>query len=519
MSVESDTDLSNCHGERAVTKGVFWMHNAWRRLIQGPGLFMAVAVLVIGILTVQGLSIYRSYNATWALATRSAENVLQSLTANIERNLNVIDLSVAGLQDAAAIEGIDGLSPAVRHALLFDRAGTARYLGSLLALDAKGNIRFDSRSDKARSGNFADRDYFLMQVAPYEGTYLSNPFVGRLGNKEMSIALSRRISGEKGEFLGIAVAALRTSFFESLFDEVKLGPDSSIRLVNMDGIIIATHPDVEGVDDVGVDMSASPLFRQMNVTPRVPFFFTSADGIERLYLTRKIAEFPLLLAVGLSTTEVLREWQSQAFVALVLTLAACSFIVLLFAALRTALRESQKMEAHMQSMAQTDSLTGMPNRRALDVAIASEMRRSRRHNTPLSILMIDIDHFKDVNDSYGHSVGDEVLHRMGQFIMDKCRRAGDLAARYGGEEFTVLLPGTKPDEATMFAQTLRTGIMEMVPSLASPSLKQVTVSIGVASNSADTAMTPDDLLKRADLALYVAKEAGRNRVSFETGAL
>ncbi len=494
------------------------MHDAWKRLIQGPGLFIAVAVLIIGILTVQALSIYRSYNATWALATRSAENVLQSLSANIERNLNVIDLSVAGLQDAAAIDGIDGLSPAVRHALLFDRAGTARYLGSLLALDAKGNIRFDSRSDKPRSGNFADRDYFRVQVAPYEGTYLSRPFVGRLGNKEMSIALSRRISGEKGEFLGIAVAALRTSFFESLFDEVKLGPDSVIRLVNTDGIVLAAHPDVEGAeDDVGGDISTSPLFGLMKTTPRAPFSFTTADGIERLYLTRKIAEFPLLLSVGLSKTEVLREWQSQAFIALMLTLSACSFIVLLFAALRTALSESQKMEAHMQSMAQTDSLTGMPNRRALDVAIANEMRRSRRYETPLSILMIDIDHFKDVNDRYGHSVGDEVLHRMGQFIMGKCRRAGDLAARYGGEEFTVLLPGTKPEEAGIFAQAIRRGIMEMVPSLANPSLSQVTVSIGIASNSLDTVMTPDDLLKRADHALYMAKESGRNRVSFETG--
>lgn len=488
------------------------MQDAWKRLIQGPSLFFAVAVLVIGIVTVQALSIYRSYHATLELATRSAENVLQSLSASIERSLNVIDLSVSGLQDAATIEGIYGLSPTIRHALLFDRAGTVRYLGSLLVLDADGNIRFDSRSEKARSANLSDRDYFRVQKASFQGTYLSRPFVARLSNDGMSIALSRRISGEHGEFLGIAVAVLRIAFFQSLFDEFQLGPDSSIRLVKSDGIIIATRPAGPGVDDVGGDISASPLFRLMLATPHLPFSFTAADGIERLYLTRKIAGYPLLLSVGLSRAEVLREWRSQAIVALVLTLTACGFIVLLFMALRTALGESRKMEAHMQSMAETDSLTGMPNRRALDGALANEMGRARRHHIPVSLLMIDIDHFKDVNDGYGHSVGDEVLHRMAQFIMEKCRRVGDLAARYGGEEFTVMLSGTKPEEAVRFAQILRAGIMEMVPSLANPSLKQVTVSIGVASNIADPAMTPDALLKRADHALYVAKANGRNCV-------
>lgn len=492
------------------------MRDAWRRLILGPGLFVAVALLIFGILTGQALSIYRSYVTTWELATRSAENVLQALSGNIERSLNVIEMSIAGLQDAAEIEGIEDLSPSVRYALLFDRVGTARYLGSLLALDEKGDIRFDSRSGKPRTGNFSDRDYFRVHIPPHEGTYLSKPFRSVLGNRELSLALSRRISGQNGEFLGVVVAALRVSFFDDLFHEIKLWPDSSIRLVNTDGIIITTYPDLEGPDDdPGTDMSGSPLFHMMSATPHVPFAFTPPDGVERLYLARNIADFPLLLSVGLSTTEVLKEWKSQSIGALVLTLAACCFIVLLFAALRTALRESQRMEAYMESMAQTDSLTGMPNRRALDMAIANEMRRSRRNDTPLSILMIDIDHFKDVNDTYGHSVGDEVLHRMGQLIMGKCRRAEDLAARYGGEEFTVLLPGRGANEAAQFAQTIRTGIMEMVPSLSNRSLRRVTVSIGVASNSSDTAMSPDDLLKRADHALYVAKENGRNRVTLD----
>ena len=165
----------------------------------------------------------------------------------------------------------------------------------------------------------------------------------------------------------------------------------------------------------------------------------------------------------------------------------------------------------------TDVLTGWHNRRYLLVRMKEELARSRRHDTPLSCLMLDIDHFKKVNDRFGHAAGDRVLREIAQRIESQVR-ATDVTARYGGEEFTILLPDTSVDSAALLAERIRREVSATPFDVGNDNWLTVTASIGIASASpqrvdADLKTVGESLIARADVALYRAKSAGRDRIA------
>jgi diguanylate cyclase (GGDEF)-like protein len=171
--------------------------------------------------------------------------------------------------------------------------------------------------------------------------------------------------------------------------------------------------------------------------------------------------------------------------------------------------ELKKALMELEKLATTDPLTGVYNRRQLFKIGEQELQRSQRHNRPLSILMLDIDHFKKINDLYGHSVGDQALIFLTETII-KSLRTSDFFGRFGGEEFVVILPETTLTEALDIAERLRRHIAE-ISFLSSGQFISLTVSIGVANFETSSANF-DYLLHKADQALYEAKHQGRNRV-------
>jgi diguanylate cyclase (GGDEF)-like protein len=162
----------------------------------------------------------------------------------------------------------------------------------------------------------------------------------------------------------------------------------------------------------------------------------------------------------------------------------------------------------LEALAMIDALTRLPNRRALDLRFGHELARTKRYKKQLACLLLDIDHFKEVNDVHGHLVGDQVLVEVGAAIAANLR-ATDLGGRYGGEEFLVLAPETSRDQAAILAERLRVGVVRRMAG--APHLPAVTVSIGVATTEIPHD-SPEDLVQRADEALYAAKRAGRDRV-------
>lgn len=160
-----------------------------------------------------------------------------------------------------------------------------------------------------------------------------------------------------------------------------------------------------------------------------------------------------------------------------------------------------------------DGLTGVPNRRALDACLEREWRRCQRSRKPLSLIMADIDHFKSYNDTYGHLQGDDCLKVISCQLQQALERPGDLLARYGGEEFIALLPETDADGAQLVANKMVQAVTALgLPHSGSPTTGCVSVSLGVATTHPKRSTSGTGLLEAADMALYQAKLAGRNRV-------
>ena len=162
-----------------------------------------------------------------------------------------------------------------------------------------------------------------------------------------------------------------------------------------------------------------------------------------------------------------------------------------------------------KKLAVTDGLTGISNRPNMEQSLLSEFERSKRYGVPLSVVLLDVDHFKDVNDSYGHQKGDEILVTFASVLKKFCR-ANDTAARYGGEEFLMILPQSNAQGAFKIAERVREEIMKM-SFVGNDSKFSVTTSCGVAELNRDYMKNTDQLINVADNAMYEAKNSGRNK--------
>ena len=179
----------------------------------------------------------------------------------------------------------------------------------------------------------------------------------------------------------------------------------------------------------------------------------------------------------------------------------------------------EQANARLERLSLFDELTGIANRRYFQRAIAEDWQTAMRERSSLALIMIDLDHFMELNDTRGHRAGDESLRKVGDYLGSTIRRSGDVAARYGGEEFAVLLVGAGESEAMQIAERLRIGIAHLAIPYGDGSTRTLTASCGVAATTPTARDVPDTLIDQADQALYVAKAAGRDCVSVSVGEI
>ena len=170
------------------------------------------------------------------------------------------------------------------------------------------------------------------------------------------------------------------------------------------------------------------------------------------------------------------------------------------------------LQDQLQSLVVTDSLTGIANRRCFDQMLEREWNRVTRTQDPLSMLLIDIDFFKNLNDQYGHRVGDQCLVAIAAALESASPRSGDLVARYGGEEFAVILPSTDRNGAESVAKRMQQAVCDLHIQNETSIGRYTTISIGIATYEFPQPGSPSVLIEAADRALYTAKRDGRNRV-------
>lgn len=452
-----------------------------------------------------------------ASASEASSNLALTLERSISRNLHIYELAIRGVVESVQEPGVMALPSQLRQRLVFDRSVNAEDMGSLLVTNREGDLVLDSFSWPPRPVNVADRDYFRVHVNGVSNeVFLSHPFQPRLTPENKSIALSRRLSTPDGRFDGIVVGTLRLNYFRKLFDGVSLGSGGTLTLLKTDGTVIMRRPYESGA--IGRNISGSPSFAPLLQGGEGNFMGVAAlDGVRRLYSYRRLPGYPLVIVVGRSVDDVLAPWYRRAWLFSGLIIAVGALVVGLAVMLSRQWQRRLRMEAHLQWMVDTDGLTGLGSRRALDDAADREWSRAMRDHTPLSLLMVDVDHFKQFNDQYGHLAGDDALAAVGLCIHQHIRRPGDYAGRYGGEEFAILLPSTDANGAARVAEEIRAAVQELRIGEGVLASARFTVSIGVATDvpSGSGSRTFGDLralFRAGDEGLYLAKREGRNCV-------
>ncbi|MGY2376487.1 diguanylate cyclase [Pseudomonas sp. SDO524_S393] len=477
-----------------------------RLLIVGSCLTVLLIVAIVTALMI------REHANTLQTAKRSANNITQLIDADVLRNVELYDMALKGLIAATERSDLQGVSASIRHLVLFDRSAAAPYKGDILLLDANGEVIADSSLLTPKTGNFADRDYFQVhRKNPDAGLFVSRPFMARcVCDDQWRIAFSRRISTPDGHFQGVAVASMRLSYFHQLFSSLNIGTNSTINLINREGVLLAQHPMLE-LDMIDKDLSQRPnVLRILHEGDGGFEGVSSVDHQPRLYTFSTVGNLPLIVVVALSSDEIFAQWRRAALLVGVATGVLCTGLLWLTWMLCMELRRRHHAEQVLSELAGTDALTGLANRRVLDQRLRLEWDRAQRSTEPLTLLMIDVDHFKAFNDRHGHHGGDAALRSVAQVIVDNIRRPADLAARYGGEEFAVVLPHTDAKGAWVIAEHIRCSV-ERLPRVAAEE-PPVTVSIGLSTWDKRSRLSLEALLLSADQALYEAKHTGRNRI-------
>jgi len=275
--------------------------------------------------------------------------------------------------------------------------------------------------------------------------------------------------------------------------------------------LLARQPSRAQDPMIGSNYSERPNFKRVLNEHSGSFTARSSNSrTQRVYTFSRVADLPLIVMVVHSADEVFESWRRTAILVSVATGVLCIGILWLSLLLGRELRRRHEAEQGLATLAATDSLTGLANRRRLDHVLRLEWARAQRNRKPLAVLMVDIDHFKAFNQRHGHAGGDHALREVAKAIEHCIRRPADLAARYGGEEFQVILPETEAAGALLLAERIRASVEDLAPF--ADDARSVTVSIGIGVYIPGTQHDLATVLGAADEALYRAKANGRNRV-------
>jgi diguanylate cyclase (GGDEF)-like protein len=462
-------------------------------------LIVSSVVTVIGFSAICASVMLDMRHGEEELARQTLDNLASSIDADISRNVELYDLSLRAVVSTMLMPEIKDVSKPIRHLILFDHAATAKHFGAIQVFDADGRLTIDASTLDPIEENRGDEEFFQVHYNhPDAGLFISRPMLHR---GAYAIVLSRRVTGADGSFLGVVAGSIRFSYFHDLFGRLNLGPDDTITVLRRDATVIMRTP--FDLDVIGRSLAHVPGVMRALSEPSGSYTGLGAlDGVPRLLVWRDGTR-PLVVLVGKPWSSILNLWRTEATRIGAIMLGLISFVLGVTMFLAREIGRRALAEGKLEELATTDALTGLKNRRKFDAVIDDEWRRATRQKTPLALLMIDADHFKSYNDTFGHQAGDQMLVGIAICITDSVRRAGDCASRYGGEEFAVLLPGLSAVEALRVAEAIRLKVQQWSD--------DTTVSIGIASLTPAAAMESSVLVNAADKALYAAKANGRNR--------
>ena len=335
-------------------------------------------------------------------------------------------------------------------------------------------------------------------------------------SRQSVLVLSRNFLSPAGEFLGGVMSVIELDRAQNRFASYSLGPGDSVAMLDDTQVLLARRPQLADVIENRVGTPEIPAM-VLSKAPGTDYSMQrDVDGNERLFGFSKIEGFPFVIAYGFDKAKVLQDWQRRA---LELGIAYCTLLLLAGMAARshwiTLLQRDELManRTALQELATHDPLTGLYNRRFLDATVAREFARSQRDGAPLAVIMLDLDHFKQVNDDYSHAAGDEVLKTLAE-LLKKGLRESDMICRYGGEEFIAIMPKMAIEQALERVESWRKQMEETLVVYGEFTI-HITLSAGIAMFP-DHGINPVEVFRHADEMLYKSKREGRNRISVFT---
>ncbi|WP_433740200.1 sensor domain-containing diguanylate cyclase [Pseudomonas putida] len=451
-------------------------------------------------------------------------NLAQTLASQAQASIKQADTLLFSLVDRLENDGIEGDRLNRLQRLLGAQRSELSQLHGLFVYDETGRWIANSNGAEVGVANNSDREYFIFhRDHPDRGPHIG-PAIKSRSSEEWIMTVSRRINHPDGSFAGVALATLYLSHFLQLYDSIDMGSNGVINLIADNANIIVRRPFNEA--EIGTSLAKSPLFTQLlpNASAGTATIKSIIDGVERVVGYRRVEGYPLIVFVALNKDEVLAGWRQESMLSAVIVALLLGFLGVLGFRLIKLMKQQNRIQVellgsqekllelnrNLELLALEDALTGLANRRQFDLFIQAEAGRARRNLSGLSLLMIDVDHFKAFNDRYGHLAGDQRLRDIAAIITEHIQRPGDLAARFGGEEFSVVLPGTDYVGAFLVAEKIRRAVLAAGYAHSESPEGAITVSVGVCGYDPAQQTRIEELIGAADKALYVAKASGRN---------
>lgn len=470
------------------------------------------AVLLIYVIIASGLV---AGNFIWMRGswTSERESTGQRLAADVSLVMSFIQsnlIDASKTLDLARMRIVEGserrpLSPEAIHKIIDSTSNSISFSvsrdlrGLLFFIDPNAQMVAQSGQYPAPAFDFSDRLYYRKLIADPSAKFAVGNMLVAKTTGQLVFHISMPVRSAKGQLLGILVQQIRIHDIAGIVKEYLEFPDAVIvtRLSN-DAIAFvfpleASPPAIDG----GACRKDSD---------KAWFVANSGEPLLVGYAFSRV--FEMCSSASLPEQEAFVQFLREHAVDFIGSTLAFLFTTGLFLAL---LRLVRRLDDEIET-SNRDALTGLRNRRFLDAVYENYCRDAIRNKTALSVLFLDIDHFKEVNDTYGHPVGDMLLKTIGGVLQDRVKRPLDVCCRWGGEEFVVLLPDTGLDGALAVAREIQEQLRQSVIPSGADRPASVTVSIGVVSRDRLSATNAGDLVSEADKAMLQAKAQGRDRI-------
>jgi len=484
------------------------------RLLAEPQIIFPIfGLLLLGVIwgaTLNMIQVERSSAERVAIST--SREVMETYEAQVLRALREIDQALRVVKYAYEVGGATSALAQLKERSLLP----SDILFVVSITDAKGNIV--ASTQRQDGANVAQQDYFRAQ-RERDGFTVSLPrATGAPGRWEL--LFSHRLDGTDGRFAGLVTISVDAAYFVSGYEPTRMGDRGVLAVLGVDGVfrIRRTGEDIRAGDTV--DFAAET--RGLDADDGVTLTTNSWDGVRRFTSMHRLFSFPLAVVVALSEEEQLAGANNN--ISFYLRLATIGSVVLIavlsvlgrlsWQLARVRLREAEAKISHaeyVEYLAYHDGLTSLPNRSLFSKLLCQGITLAQRNNRVLAVMFLDLDRFKQINDTLGHEAGDQLLKEVARRL--KCvLRTSDTVARLGGDEFVVLLPEMKDNaHGTAAAQKILTAIAQ--PFVLLGLEFRVTVSVGIAVFPQD-GQDEQTLTKNADIAMYKAKEEGKNNFQF-----